>query len=186
MNKKFTFVSWKWGQFFFKEGKYNFFDLTWTEITEIIFSTSCKKFKIFPFIIFEKRQLAQGIRRPKAAESPLYLNSKVTNIKITILVVIIVLFNFFRIYTNTQNIDSDDVETFIFPILKRHVKQDSVRLLPHLFHGVFSLKKYVARFRLSHKESFLRTTLKKVDGTNLWKYPLNNDHNSLCYQLWCA
>ena len=27
----------------FKEGKSNFFDQTWTEITEIIFSTSCKK-----------------------------------------------------------------------------------------------------------------------------------------------
>ena len=43
----------------------------WTEITEIIFSTSCKKFKIFPCILFEKRRLDQGIRRPKAADSPL-------------------------------------------------------------------------------------------------------------------
>ena len=57
--------------YFFKEGKSNFFDLTWTEITEITFSTSCKKFKIFPFILFEKRRFAQGIRRPKAADSPL-------------------------------------------------------------------------------------------------------------------
>ena len=37
----------------------------------IIFSTSCKKFKIFPFILFEKRRLAHGIRRTKAADSPL-------------------------------------------------------------------------------------------------------------------
>ena len=42
-----------------------FFDLTWTEI----FSISCKKFKIFLFILFEKRLLAQGIRRPKVADS---------------------------------------------------------------------------------------------------------------------
>ena len=28
---------------------------------------------IFPFILFEKRRLAQGIRRPKAADSPLSL-----------------------------------------------------------------------------------------------------------------
>ena len=56
---------------FFTEGKSNFFYLTWTEITEIIFSTLCKKFKIFPFILFEKSRLAQGIRQPKAADSPL-------------------------------------------------------------------------------------------------------------------
>ena len=31
-----------------------------------------KKFKIFVFILFEKRRLAQGIRRPKGADSPLY------------------------------------------------------------------------------------------------------------------
>ena len=56
---------------FFKEGKSNFFDSTWTEITEIISSTLCIKSKIFPFILFENRRLAQGIRRPKAANSPL-------------------------------------------------------------------------------------------------------------------
>ena len=56
---------------FFKEGKSNFFDQTWTEITEIILSTSCKKFKIFPFILFNKRRLAQGIRRPTGADPPL-------------------------------------------------------------------------------------------------------------------
>ena len=55
---------------FFKE-KSNFFESTWTEITEIIFSTLCKKFKIFLFILFEKSRLAQGIRRPKATDSPL-------------------------------------------------------------------------------------------------------------------
>ena len=69
MNKKLTFVSWKWSVFFFKEGKSQFFDKTLTEITEIIFSTSCIKFKIFSFILFEKRRLAQDIRRPKAADS---------------------------------------------------------------------------------------------------------------------
>ena len=56
---------------FFKE-KSNFFNYPWIKITEIIFSTSCRKFKFFPFIIFEKKRLAQGIRRPKAADSPLY------------------------------------------------------------------------------------------------------------------
>ena len=35
------------------------------------FSTLCKIFKVFPFILFEKRRLAQGIRRPKAATYPL-------------------------------------------------------------------------------------------------------------------
>ena len=40
---------------FFKEGKSNFSDQTWTEITEILFWTSCKNFKIFPFILFEKK-----------------------------------------------------------------------------------------------------------------------------------
>ena len=40
---------------------------------QIIFSTSCKKFKIFPFVLFEKRRLAQVIRRPKAVDSPLHL-----------------------------------------------------------------------------------------------------------------
>ena len=56
---------------FFKEGKSNFFDQTWTEITEIIFSISGKKFKIFSFILFEKRRLAQGIRWLKVADFPL-------------------------------------------------------------------------------------------------------------------
>ena len=41
---------------------FNFVDQTWTHITEIIFLTSCKKFKIFSFILFEKRRLAQGCR----------------------------------------------------------------------------------------------------------------------------
>ena len=59
--------------FFLK--KKNFNDLTWTEIIEIIFSTSCKKFKIFLFIFFEKRRLTQGIRRPKAAHSPLHTST---------------------------------------------------------------------------------------------------------------
>ena len=72
---------------FCKEGKSNFFDLTWIEITEIIFSTSCKKLKIF-FIFFEKRRLAQGIRRPKAADSRL--------LKIT------VTWTYKRILTSTQ------------------------------------------------------------------------------------
>ena len=35
-----------------------------------------KKFKIFPFIILEKRRLAQGIRRPKAVASPLHITNK--------------------------------------------------------------------------------------------------------------
>ena len=39
-------------------------------MAEIIFSTSCKKFKIFPFILFEIRRLAQGIRWPQLADSP--------------------------------------------------------------------------------------------------------------------
>ena len=41
----------------------------------VIFSSSCKKFKVFPFILFEKRRLAQDIRRPKAADSRLSLES---------------------------------------------------------------------------------------------------------------
>ena len=57
--------------FFFKR-EIQFFRLN-LEIIEIIFSISCKKFMIFPFILFEKRRLAQGIRRPKAADSPLSL-----------------------------------------------------------------------------------------------------------------
>ena len=56
---------------FFKEWKSNFFDYTWTEITGIIFSASCKKFKICPFILLKKRRLADGIHRPKAVNSPL-------------------------------------------------------------------------------------------------------------------
>ena len=56
---------------FFNEGKSNFSDQTWIKITEITFSTSSQKFKIFSFIFFEKRRLPQGIRRPKAADSPL-------------------------------------------------------------------------------------------------------------------
>ena len=47
-----------------------------TEITEIISSNLCKKFKIVLFVLFEKRRLAQGIRRPKAADSPLYICGK--------------------------------------------------------------------------------------------------------------
>ena len=53
---------------FFKEGKSNFSDKTCTEITEIIFPTSCQKFKIFLFILFEKKTIdprrtpAQGCR----------------------------------------------------------------------------------------------------------------------------
>ena len=31
----------------------------------------CKKFKIFSFILFKKRRVAQGIRQPKAADPPL-------------------------------------------------------------------------------------------------------------------
>ena len=57
-------------RFFFK-GEFNFIDQTWTEIPEIIFSTLYKKSNIFPVILFAKRRLAQGIRRPKAADSPL-------------------------------------------------------------------------------------------------------------------
>ena len=53
-------LSRKWG--LFSKGKSNFFYYTCTEIIEIIFSTSCKKFKIFPFILCEKRRLAQGCR----------------------------------------------------------------------------------------------------------------------------
>ena len=66
-NKKFTFVPWN-EVYFFQRRKIQFFRLT-----------SCKKFKIFPFILFKKRQLAQGIRWPKAADSPLLeaWNSKV-------------------------------------------------------------------------------------------------------------
>ena len=68
--QKIYFCLLKMKSIFFKEGKSYFFDQIGTEITDIIFSTSCKKFKIFPFIIFEKRRLAQGIRRPKATDSP--------------------------------------------------------------------------------------------------------------------
>ena len=64
---------------FSKEGKFNFFDQTWTKISENIFSTSCKNFKIFPSILFEKRRLAQGIRRPKVADSPLVQDSGIQN-----------------------------------------------------------------------------------------------------------
>ena len=69
--QKIYFCLLKMSSIYFNEGKSNFFDWTWTENTEIIFSTSCKKFKIFPFILFEKRRLAQGICRPKAADFPL-------------------------------------------------------------------------------------------------------------------
>ena len=66
--KKSTFVPWKWSLLFFEEWKSNFFCLTWIEITEITFSTSCKKFKIFPFVHFDDRRLAQGCRlSPTAA-----------------------------------------------------------------------------------------------------------------------
>ena len=57
-------------------------------ITEIIVSTSCKKFTIFPFTLFEKRRLAHGIRRTEAADSRLYLKNdlehKKTEEKITL------------------------------------------------------------------------------------------------------
>ena len=62
--------------YFFKEGKSNLFVQTSTEITEIILSNSCKKFKTFPLILFEKRRLAQGIRWAKAADSPLLGSTK--------------------------------------------------------------------------------------------------------------
>ena len=42
---------------FFKEGKSNFLDKTWTEINGIIFSTSCKKFKIFSFTLKKKKTI---------------------------------------------------------------------------------------------------------------------------------
>ena len=61
----------KMSSIFFKEGKSNFFDWNGREITEISFSTSCKKFKVFLFILFEKRRLAEDIFLPKAADSPL-------------------------------------------------------------------------------------------------------------------
>ena len=38
-----------------------------------------KKFKIFPFILFEKRRLAQGICRPKAADSPLIFQYSISH-----------------------------------------------------------------------------------------------------------
>ena len=76
IDKNFQQVIYFWllemGPIFFKEGKSNFCDYTWIEITEIISSTSCK---IFPFILFEKRRLTEGIRRPKAADSPLILSN---------------------------------------------------------------------------------------------------------------
>ena len=68
---------------FFKEGKSNFFDWTWTEITEIIFSISCRKFNIFPFILFGKWRLAGGIRRLKAADYRLQLTIKWVRVKIS-------------------------------------------------------------------------------------------------------
>ena len=69
--QKIYFCLLKMRSIFLKEGKSNFFDQIGTEITDIIFSISCKTFKIFPFILFENRRLAQGIRRPKATDSPL-------------------------------------------------------------------------------------------------------------------
>ena len=55
----------------FKRKEIQFFHLNLDRDTEIIFSTSCEKFKIFPFVLFENRRLAQGVRRTKAADSPL-------------------------------------------------------------------------------------------------------------------
>ena len=63
--QKIYFCLLKMRSIFFKKRKFNFIYLTWTEITEIIFSTSRKKFKIFPFMLFKKRRLAQGICRPR-------------------------------------------------------------------------------------------------------------------------
>ena len=58
---------------FLKEWKSNFSDQTWIETTETTFSTSCKKFKIFPFVLFETGDWpkAYAARRPKAVDSPL-------------------------------------------------------------------------------------------------------------------
>ena len=55
---------------FFKGGKSNFFYQTWTEITEIIFSTLCKKFKIFPFILFEKDDWPKAYADPRLPTLP--------------------------------------------------------------------------------------------------------------------
>ena len=66
--QKIYFCLLKMRSIIFNERKSHFF----------IFSTSCKKNKIFPFILFEKRRLARGIRRLKAADSPTF--KMVTNI----------------------------------------------------------------------------------------------------------
>ena len=44
---------------------------TFMLIFKHLFFTVYKKFKIFHFILFEKRCLAHGIRQPKTADSPL-------------------------------------------------------------------------------------------------------------------
>ena len=57
----------------------------------MIFSTLCKKFKIFPFILFEKRRLAQRIRRPKPADSPLEFFS-LTPLRILLFILLLLIF----------------------------------------------------------------------------------------------
>ena len=58
--------------FFVKEGKFNVCDLTLIEITEITFSISCKKFKIFPFILFEKTSGSTAYAGPKLQTLPYF------------------------------------------------------------------------------------------------------------------
>ena len=71
LNKKFTFVSWKWGLFVLKKGNPIFPIKLGQRLPKSFSQLHVKKFKIFSFILFEKRPLSQGIRRPKAADSPL-------------------------------------------------------------------------------------------------------------------
>ena len=63
--QKFTFVPYK--RVFFS--KSNFSNKTCTEITEIIFSTSCKEFKIFSSILFEKKTIG-----PRLANFPYHIH----------------------------------------------------------------------------------------------------------------
>ena len=70
--QKIYFCILKLRSFFFKKENPSFSIKLEQRLPKSFFSNSCKKFKIFHSILFEKRRFAQGIRRPKAADSFLH------------------------------------------------------------------------------------------------------------------
>ena len=77
MNKKLTFVSWKWGLFFFKKGNPIFSIKFGQRLPKSFSQLHVKHSRFFLSYFLKNKRLAQGIRRPKAAGSPLpqiYLN----------------------------------------------------------------------------------------------------------------